>query len=137
MIIRSEKKGNFTIIDNGAFTDSNLSWKAKGILAYLLTKPNNWELIVNDLLNHTTDGKTATYSGIDELVSQGYIVKHQIRDDFTKQVEGLEYHIFETKALNTGNLKLEKPYSENLNTGILKSGNQPLINTDNKQILNI
>ena len=77
MIIRTEKTGNFSIVSNSPFTSSQLSWKAKGILIYLLTKPNDWNLIINDLVHHSTDGKTSTCSGIDELIQAGYIVKQE------------------------------------------------------------
>ncbi|MBF0113352.1 MAG: hypothetical protein HQK74_11565, partial [Desulfamplus sp.] len=95
--------------------------KAKGILIYLLSKPDNWQLMINDIANNVSDGKTSTYSGIDELIETGYIVKRQKRDGFSKQVKGIEYLVFESPNLNT-----EKPYSEN----------QPLINTKYNKELN-
>ena len=37
-----KKTGNFTILDNTGLRDPNISWKAKGLLAYLLHLPDDW-----------------------------------------------------------------------------------------------
>ena len=67
-IIRIQKKrNNFVMMDKGFLNDDRLSFKAKGILAYLLFKPDNWKVIIKDLINHAKDGKKAVYNGLREL----------------------------------------------------------------------
>lgn len=81
-VIRIHKKQNgFVMIDREFLENENLSWKAKGILAYLLSKPDNWKVIVKDIVNHSTDGKAAVYNGLNELKGCGYYEKKPIRDD--------------------------------------------------------
>jgi hypothetical protein len=81
-VIRVKKlHSNFVIMDKGFLENPDLSWKAKGILAYLLSKPDNWKVIVKDIVNHAKEGKTAVYSGLNELKEAGYYVKRPIRDD--------------------------------------------------------
>ena len=74
-IIRVQKNSDnpFVMIDKRIFSDNRLSWKAKGILGYLLSKPDNWKVVVGDLVKQSTDGRTAIYSGLKELIENGYI----------------------------------------------------------------
>ena len=61
--------------------DERLSFKAKGILGYLLSKPDNWKVIVGDLVKRSTDGKASVYSGLNELKKYGYYAKRPVRND--------------------------------------------------------
>jgi hypothetical protein len=80
-IIRIQKKqSNFVILDKGFIEDERLSWKAKGILTYLLSKPDNWKVIVGDLVKQSTDGERAVYSGLNELKKYGYYRKYPVRE---------------------------------------------------------
>lgn len=77
--VEKNKDNPFVMIDNRVFLDENLSWKAKGILGYLLSRPDDWKIIVGDLIKHSTDGKTSVYSGLDELLKHGYIERRERR----------------------------------------------------------
>lgn len=86
-IIRIQKKrNNYVIIDKTFLEDSRLSFKAKGILAYLLSKPDEWKVIVKDLMNHSGDGRNSVYSGLKELQKFGYYEKKPVRDQKGKIV---------------------------------------------------
>jgi hypothetical protein len=50
-IFRIRKVGNFTIIDNALLREAHLSWEARGLQGYLLTKPDTWEVRMYDLVN--------------------------------------------------------------------------------------
>ncbi|MDO0823093.1 hypothetical protein [Desulfosporosinus nitroreducens] len=53
MIYRTNKtKNNFTQIDNNLIDDKSLSYGAKGILSYLLSKPDDWKFYTQDIANH-------------------------------------------------------------------------------------
>lgn len=81
-IIRVRKSpSNFVLIDKSFLEDTRLSYKAKGILAYLLSKPNNWKVIVGNLVNYSVDGKASIYAGLKELKECGYYEKVPIRND--------------------------------------------------------
>jgi hypothetical protein len=80
-IIRiQKKKNNFVMLDKGFIDDKRLSYKAKGILTYLLSKPDGWKVIVKDLCNHARDGERAVYSGLKELKNFGYYQKYPVRE---------------------------------------------------------
>jgi hypothetical protein len=79
-VIRVVKRpSNFVVMDKAFLEDNNLSYKAKGILAYLLSKPDNWRVIVGDLVSCSTDGKASVYAGLKELKEHGYYEKVPIR----------------------------------------------------------
>ena len=43
MIIRAARPHqNYTVVHNELIEDSQLTWKARGILVYLLSKPDHW-----------------------------------------------------------------------------------------------
>lgn len=72
---RVHKNKNYSVIHNEAVINSAMSFKAKGILWYLLSKPDGWECRTVDLIAHSTDGKAAITSGLVELEDNGYIVR--------------------------------------------------------------
>ena len=76
-IFRIQKNADnpFVMIDKNVFEDTSLSFKAKGILGYLLSRPNDWTLIIADIQKRSTNGKDSVKNGIDELIERGYIVK--------------------------------------------------------------
>ena len=65
--------GPYTVIGNEAAQDSSLSWKAKGLLIYLLSLPKDWNIRISELANHATDGYDSTKRAMDELLASGYI----------------------------------------------------------------
>lgn len=81
-IIRVKRlPSNFVQMHKAFLEDMNLSYKAKGILAYLLTKPDGWIARVSDLMKHGRDGRESIYNGLKELQEHGYYQKQQIRND--------------------------------------------------------
>jgi hypothetical protein len=72
-IVRVVKNKNYTVIDNTGILDTRLSWKAKGILAYALSRPNDWQFYLSEIQEHSTGGIASTRSGIAELMKYGYI----------------------------------------------------------------
>ena len=95
-VIRVQKRqNNFVMMDKGFLENVNLSWKAKGILAYLLSKPDNWRVIVGNLVNHATDGKASVYNGLNELKEQGHYAKYPVRDESGRRISHWEGTISE------------------------------------------
>ena len=71
-IYRTRSSDPFCRIPNETLQDKNLSFKAKGILAYLLSKPEDWIPQVNDLEKSSSDGEAAIRSALMELRKCGY-----------------------------------------------------------------
>ena len=71
--IRVEKTDNFSVIHNGFLRRKDLSWKAKGILTYILHLPSDWNINLNEIIRHATDGEKSFRSGWKELKDAGYV----------------------------------------------------------------
>lgn len=99
MIIRTEKVQNYSVIDNTVFKDRELSWKAKGLLCYLLSLPNDWKINVEDLITRSTDGDKSTRTALNELISAGYITKETVRKK-NGMIEGCNYVVREKPLKN-------------------------------------
>ena len=65
-------------IPHEVLEDRNLSWKAVGILSYLLSKPNNWIVRVGDLKARHGDGERSVQSGLKELETAGYLYRFRV-----------------------------------------------------------
>jgi len=64
----------YTQIHDDVLADARLSYKARGILAYLLSRAGKWEVRFKDILNHSDhDGRVAIQAGMAELVEYGYV----------------------------------------------------------------
>ena len=130
VFIRSPKRHNYSIIDNTCLRDPNLSWKAKGLFAYLLSLPDDWQIYQKDLVNRATDGDTSLRSGIIELEKAGYLKRERQRNE-SGQVKGMIYHIIENPnqqecLINIASEpKWENPIQANPN-----QENHTLVNTD-------
>lgn len=88
------KKDNFTIIDNNLILDNSISWKAKSILIYMLSRPKGWIYNAAEISKHSKDGINAVYSGLKELVKAKYVSRKKLADG------SLCYYIFENKEEN-------------------------------------
>lgn len=95
-VIRVRKRpNNFVMLDKTFLEDDRLSFKAKGILAYLLSKPDNWKVIVGNLVKYSKDGKSAVYAGLKELKECGYYVKTPIRSEDGRRISRWESTVYE------------------------------------------
>ena len=94
-IIRTVKNAEnpFVMIDRRIFENDGLSLKAKGLLGYLLSRPDNWTICMADLVKRTKDGKASVRSAIEELENCGYVTKVQLRDG--NLFNGYEYTVHE------------------------------------------
>lgn len=72
IVITSRREDPFARVPKSVLDDERLSWKAKGILSYLLGKPTGWKVRVADLVRHSTDGECAVRAALKELRQLGY-----------------------------------------------------------------
>jgi hypothetical protein len=80
--------------------DKRLSFKARGILYYIYTKPEGWKGQIYDLVDYSEkDGITAIKSAMKELVKYGYARLVKERDSDGK-IHGSFYRIFELPHTN-------------------------------------
>ncbi|BAK94166.1 DnaD domain protein [Tetragenococcus halophilus] len=71
----------FTRISNDLVQDEKLSWKARGIFAYLWSMPDDWEFYETEVSKHSIDGRGALRSGLIELEEAGYLTRERKRNE--------------------------------------------------------
>lgn len=130
MIYRQRTGKNFTIVNNEYLQDENLSFKAKGLLTYLLSLPDNWKIKVLDLMNRSKDGRDSITTAINELIDNYYCLRFQLRNN-VGQFDSHDYVVSDIKMIDpdTGNPYTDEQITDNptlLNTNIK-------INTNNSK----
>jgi hypothetical protein len=79
-IVRAPRRHRFVIIDQRAIEDTRLSWAARGLLGYLLSRPDDWRVLINDLRKRGDLGRDGVYRLLRELREAGYVRFVRARD---------------------------------------------------------
>lgn len=123
MIIRVKKKDDpYVRIDKYFINDPALSLKAKGIMTYLLSKPDGWHVRISDLANQNKDGEKAVRSGIHELIAARYMAPDITRDKITRHITKYDYVVSERPIRQNGKVG-KKLLAGNRKVGNRKVGN--------------
>lgn len=102
-IVRAARKSNFYMLPASVIEDRRLSWHGRGMLIYLLSKPDNWRVQIKDLINQTKEalggrsGRDKVYKGLNELRAAGYLYQEFIREG--GNFRGVEYEVSEVPDL--------------------------------------
>ena len=123
--IMKDRTNPYVILNKDFLNNEALSWKAKGLLAYILSKPDDWRLMIADLIKKGSDGRESVYSGIRELIQAGYIIKDKER---TKEgrFNRMAYTVYEKpESLETS---ADLPHTENPYTDCPQTDKPPLLN---------
>lgn len=81
-ILRNPNKEKFTVIDNYALHDDNLSLKSRGLLVTMMSLPDNWRFSEAGLCAMLQkDGQSAIRSCLKELEQFGYLTRTRTRDN--------------------------------------------------------
>lgn len=78
-IYRKEKK-QYSIMDMDILTSKDLSWRAKSILQFCLSRPDNWVFSVRGIKYYGKDGIDSVRSGVHELEEKGHLVRRRVRN---------------------------------------------------------
>ncbi len=79
-IIRAPRRHRFIVMDQRTVEDDRLSWAARGLLCYLLSRPDDWKVLVNDLRKRGNLGRDGIYRLLRELRTVGYAQFQRLRD---------------------------------------------------------
>ena len=79
-IIRAARRDRFVVMDQRAVEDTRLSWAARGLLGYLLSRPDDWKVLVSDLRKRGNLGRDGIYRLLRELRTVGYARFLRMRD---------------------------------------------------------
>lgn len=131
-IIRAKRQTNFTVIANSVYADGTLSFRAMGLLGYLLAKPDDWEVSVRHLATVTKGtahamGVDAIRETLNELIAAGFVQRQK------RHTGEMDYFVFDEPQSQTGKIpNRENPKQGKSQTGDLPNRGKPcvLINTE-------
>ena len=104
-IVRVQKRDTpFVQIDKTGIEDRNLSPNAVAVLAYLLSKPDGWQVRVTDIQNRYSKGKDWVQSAFSELRKYGYAELKTSQDLITGKMAGREWVIYEIPTSQQQNI---------------------------------
>ncbi|QPW49585.1 DnaD domain protein [Bacillus thuringiensis] len=111
---RVNKSKNYTTINNTGLRDKRLTWKAKGILAYILTLPDDWVFYMEEIATHAKDKLDSLKSGMKELKKYGYVKRFPVKDGKGKIIrwETIIYEVPQEEYPQEENPLMEKPQVE-------------------------
>lgn len=92
---KAKREDKYAQISNDLINNRNLSYKAMGILVYILSKPDDWSVYISDLMRKddneiTVEGEKSVRSGINELIENKYMQRYRVYDADTKKVNHWE-----------------------------------------------
>jgi len=93
------KENPYAQIAKTAVQDKRLTWKATGLLAYILSLPDDWQIYAVDLARRKADGISATRSALKELATAGYIELISSRNEKGKYIK--HEHLVHENPLTT------------------------------------
>jgi len=107
-------KNRYGVIPNHLLNDSDISFKAKGIYAYIQSKPEDWDFSAERISNQTKEGLSSVKSALIELENKGYLNREKHKN--SKGFWEIEYILFENPVVDNpplDNPPLENPTVEN------------------------
>ena len=132
---RVNKNVNYTVMSNYHLQDKMLSLKAKGLLSYMLSLPDDWDYSLKGLTTGCRDGIDSVRSTVRELEASGYLRRSKVRDARGRIVD-YNYEVFELPqkepAEDVPVPAPDSPSSENPTSGFPTLEN-PIQQNTNKQ----
>lgn len=134
--IKVEKRKNYTVMSNHHLQNKKLSLKAKGLMSFMLSLPDDWDYTEMGLVKVLKEGREAIRSGLRELENHHYLIRIK-REREAGKFGGYDYELHETTVYgkpSTVEPMSEKPMSENHTQIITKEQitNKTITNINNK-----
>ena len=106
MSILKKRALPFTQITNNLLNDTNISLKAKGLYAYMFSKPEGWNFTIRSMAKQLKEGEDALKSALKELKKEGWV-------EYRRYSSGRGEYTLNLSASPATSPNVENPYVEN------------------------
>ena len=110
MVHRADHGKNFTAINTSTLRDAGINMKARGLLCFCLSLPDNWEYSVEGLASICQEGPDAILTMVRDLEKAGYIHREQVRKPDGK-LGKMKWDIYEIPQARMAERELEEELS--------------------------
>jgi len=107
--IRVAKRKRFAMVARETANDARLSFRARGVLLWLLDKPDDWQTDAARIAQEGPEGREAIRTALNELAKFGYLHREKKHDQAGQWFT--TWTVYETPQ--TGNQALENRRLEN------------------------
>ena len=115
-VFRIDKNGNYTVMSNYHLRDRRLSYKAKGLLSFMLSLPDDWDYSINGLVSISKESIKAIRTILKELQDNSYLAINKVQNDKGQfEYEYLIYEKPDTPFVDVDNPPMEKGIQINTN----------------------
>ena len=80
-VFKIEKNQNYTVMSNHHLRDRNLSYKAKGLLSFMLSLPDDWDYFLAGLCSISKESRDGIRSILKELQEHHYVEIEKVREN--------------------------------------------------------
>ena len=96
-IFKQHRRSNYTAVPNALLNDRSLSWAETGMMVYLLSLPDGWQVRTDDLVGRKTNGRDLVRALQKSLSEKGYlhIVKYRDKGGLWRRT----VHVFDEPCL--------------------------------------
>lgn len=94
---RIMKNRNYSVMSNYHLQDKNLSFKAKGLLSYMLSLPDNWNYTIKGIAKESKESDKTVRTILKELEYAKYLVI--VKKQNSKGRFIYEYFVYEKPGL--------------------------------------
>lgn len=120
---------NFTILSNAVLNDDRLSFRARGVLIWLLSKPDDWRTRSDSIASQSPkEGRDAIRSALRELAELGYLVREKFQNELGQWCT--VQTIYEEPAIHPGPENPTRGDADDGEPGALTSTESPRIETN-------
>ena len=135
-VFKIEKNSNYTVMSNYHLRDRDLSYKAKGLLSFILSLPEDWDYSLAGLCSISKESRDGIQSILKELQEHHYVEIEKVRGN--KGYFEYNYLIYEVPHFislenEQSNPDMENPHLDTQNLETTTQINTNIINTK-KQI---
>ena len=130
-VFKIEKNQNYTVMSNHHLRDRNLSYKAKGLLSFMLSLPDDWDHSLAGLCSISKESRDGIRSILKELQEHHYIEIEKARGN--KDYFEYNYLIYEVPhfiGLENEQSNPDMETTTQINTNIINTKKQ--IDKDDK-----
>lgn len=132
-VFKIEKNQNYTVMSNHHLRDRNLSYKAKGLLSFMLSLPDDWDYSLAGLCSISKESRDGIRSILKELQEHHYVEIEKVRG--YKGYFEYNYLIYEVPYFislenEQSNPDMENPHLDTPNVETTTQINTNIINTN-------